>query len=232
MKSPEQALGPRRRVLDGLVGALVALVLLALVVVGALWWWGRSADAPTVPDPGAAPPPASAPDDLGPDETWLADVQLGSGDLRSPDGALSDVTATGTDVRFGPDGMVAGRLDVEATVPFDQVAAGVGAGVTIAPAEDGQASLSRTVEVLGRQVGVVATGTVRAEDGLLVLEPTSIDVGGPDLLARAAADVVNALVTIRQPVEGVPEGLVLREVAVVEDGFRATLAGEGVRLGG
>jgi hypothetical protein len=232
VKSPEQALGPRRRVLDGFVGALVALVLVALVVVGALWWWGRSADAPTVPDPGAAPPPATAPDDLGADETWLADVQLGSGDLTSPDGALSDVTATGTDVRFGPDGMVAGRLDVEATVPFDQVAAGVGAGVTIAPAADGQASLSRTVEVLGRQVGVVATGTVRAEDGLLVLEPTSIDVGGPDLLARAAADVVNALVTIRQPVEGVPEGLVLREVAVVEDGFRATLAGEGVRLGG
>jgi hypothetical protein len=232
VKSPEQALGPRRRLLDGLVGAVVALVLLALVVVGALWWWGRSADAPSVPDPGAAPPPAAAPDDLGPDETWLADVQLGSGDLRAPDGALTDVTATGTDVRFGPDGMLAGRLDVEATVPFDRVAAGVGEGVSIEPADDGRASLRRTVELLGREVGVVATGTVRAEDGLIVVEPQRIDVGGPDFLAGPTAAVVRGLVTIRQPVEGVPEGLVLQQVTVQDDGFRALLSGEDVRLDG
>ena len=38
--------------------------------------------------------------------------------------------------------------------------------------------------------------------------------------------------TIRQPVEGVPEGLVLKEVTVQDDGFRALLSGEDVRLDG
>ena len=37
--------------------------------------------------------------------------------------------------------------------------------------------------VLGRTVDVRATGTVRAEDGLIVVEPQGIDVGGPDFLA-------------------------------------------------
>ena len=40
------------------------------------------------------------------------------------------------------------------------------------------------------------------------------------------------LVTIRQPVEGVPDGLVLQEVTVQDDGFRARLSGTDVRLGG
>ena len=52
----------------------------------------------------------------------------------------------------------------------------------------------------------------------------------PDPEAVGAA--VRELVTIRQPVEGVPEGLVLQEVAVQDDGFRARLSGTDVRLGG
>jgi hypothetical protein len=37
-------------------------------------------------------------------------------------------------------------------------------------------------------------------------------------------------VTIEQTVEGLPEGLVLRDVAVQDDGFRARLDGVDVRL--
>ncbi len=68
--------------------------------------------------------------------------------------------------------------------------------------------------------------------GLIVVEPQRIDVGGPDFLAGPTAAVVRGLVTIRQPVEGVPEGLVLQQVTVQGDGFRALLSGEDVRLDG
>jgi hypothetical protein len=37
-------------------------------------------------------------------------------------------------------------------------------------------------------------------------------------------------VTIEQDIEGLPEGLVLRDVAVRDDGFRATFRGEDVEL--
>jgi hypothetical protein len=66
--------------------------------------------------------------------------------------------------------------------------------------------------------------------GRLVVEPRSIDVGGPDVLARSLADVARQLVTIEQDVQGLPEGLVLQRVTVEDAGFRAHLEGADVRL--
>ena len=81
-------------------------------------------------------------------------------------------------------------MEVQATVPFADVAADLGGDSVVRPAEDGQAAVVRTVEVLGRDATVVATGTVDVVGGLLVVEPTSIDLGGPDLLSRTVAAVV------------------------------------------
>ena len=228
----------RRRVRDGLVGALVLLLVLLIVAVVGFWLLSRPADEPSgsaspTPAPSATDPAGvETPDDLGPDETWLGDVDLSTSVLVSPDGTLLDVVATGRGIRSGPDGITAARLDVEATQPFATVAAGIGGGATLTAADDGRAELRRSVTVLGRTLDVRATGTVRAEDGLIVVEPQEIDLGGPDFLAQAVGAAVRELVTIRQPVEGVPEGLVLQEVTVRDDGFRARLSGTDVRLGG
>ncbi len=88
----------------------------------------------------------------------------------------------------------------------------------------------RTVEALGRELRVIATGTVEVEAGRLVVEPRSIDFGGPDFLSDATAAVVRRLVAIEHDIEGLPEGLVLQDVAVQGDGFRARLLGEDVQL--
>jgi stage V sporulation protein SpoVS len=88
----------------------------------------------------------------------------------------------------------------------------------------------RTVEVLGRELRVVATGTVEARDGRIVVEPRSIDIGGPELVSGAIAAVVRQFVTIEQQVEGLPAGLVLQDVSVQADGFRAHLTGNDVAL--
>jgi hypothetical protein len=127
--------------------------------------------------------------------------------------------------------MVAERLTVDATVPFGVVASKLGDGTEVRAAEGGQVMVVRTVEALGRQLAVTATGTVEADAGRLVVEPRSIHFGGPGFVSDAVGAVVNRLVTIEHDIEGLPEGLVLQDVAVQEDGFRARLSGEDVRLG-
>ena len=115
-------------------------------------------------------------------------------------------------------------------MPFDVVARQIGPGTTVAAAGDGQASVRRTVEVLGRELDVVATGTVEVVGGRLVVNPRSIDVGGPAFVADAVAAVARELVVIEQDVEGLPAGLLLRQVTVTDAGFRARLDGEDVEI--
>lgn len=225
------------RAKDWLIGAAGMALLLALAV--AILWWVVTNPAGEE-GAGAAPPPSSSgaerpsdakpPADLRDDEVWLGDLTLDAGTVVTAGSTLRDVRAVGHDVVTGPDGLVAGELTVDATVPFDAVAAELGDGTVVRAAEDGQAMVIRTVEALGRELRVVATGTVEVEGGSLVLEPSSIDIGGPDFLSSALAAVVRTFVTIDHDIDGLPEGLVLQDVAVREDGFRASLEGEDVKL--
>jgi hypothetical protein len=226
----------RQRARDRLTGAALAVLLLAVVAVGLLWWLTQPAGtaagtgaAPTARPPAAAPGGLEPPGDLAADESWLADVVLDAGEVVTPDSRLRDVRAVGRDVRSGPAGARAGTLEVDATVPFEVVAGQLGGGIVVRRAGS-RAQVVRTLDVAGRQLRVVATGDVTVEDGRLVVEPRSIDVGGPDLLASRLADLARRLVTIEQDVEGLPEGLVLQRVTVQDDGFRARLEGEDVRL--
>jgi hypothetical protein len=208
-------------------------VLGAVVVIA---WWAVSAPAGRggpgpVPTADAQRAPGAGPAGLGRDEVWLADLTLDAGTVVTDGSVLRDVRAVGQDVVSGPDGLVAGRLDVDATVPFDVVAGELGEGAVVRAADGGQATVVRTVEALGRELRVVATGTVEVEEGRLVVEPRSIDFGGPDFLSGAAAAVVRRLVTIEHDIEGLPRGLVLRDVDVQGDGFRADLRGDNVTLG-
>ena len=223
------------RVKDWLIGA--AGMVLVLVVIAAALWWAVSApagggEAGPVPSPSVdgRPPAAQPPADLREGEVWLADLALDAGTVVSAGSTLRDVHAVGQDVVTRPDGLVAGRLSVDATVPFEVVANQLGAGTEVRPADGGQATVVRTVTVLGRELRVTATGTVEVKGGKLVVEPRSIDLGGPDFLSDATAAVVRRFVTIEHSIEGLPEGLVLQNVAVQGDGFRANLRGEDVKL--
>lgn len=224
------------RAKDWLIGA--AGMLLLLVVTVAVFWWVVSdpvggGEASPVPSPtvGAERPPSEEPPaDLREDEVWLADLRLDAGTVVTSGSTLRDVRAVGQDVVTGPDGLIAARLTVDATVPFEAIADELGDGTEVRAADDGQATVVRTVEALGRELRVTATGTVEVEAGRLVMEPRSIDVGGPDFLSDAIAAVVRRFVTIEHNIEGLPEGLVLQDVAVRSDGFRANLLGEDVNL--
>ncbi|TLM86490.1 DUF2993 domain-containing protein [Pseudarthrobacter sp. NamE2] len=220
------------RVKDWLIGAAGMLLVLG-ILVGALWWAGSkpASRGEAVPPPNTREAEAEAPSDLRGDELWFGDLVLDSGTVRSAGSTLRDVHAVGEDVVTGPEGTVVGRLAVDATVPFDVVARELGGGTVVSAADSGQARVVRTIEALGRELRVTATGTVHAEGGKLVVEPRSIDLGGPAFFSGGTAAVVRSLVTIEHEIEGLPAGLVLQDVAVRDDGIRASLRGEDVRLG-
>lgn len=224
------------RAKDWLIGA-TGMVLVMGVAVVILWLAvtnpaGGSGAGPVPSPTGGAGRPSGAepPAGLGEGEVWLADLALDAGTVVAEGSLLRDVRATGEDVVTGPDGLVAARLAVDATVPFEVIAGELGAGTVVRAADGGQATVVRTVEALGRELRVTATGTVEVEAGKLVVQPRSIDFGAPSFLSDAVGAVVRRLVTIEHGIEGLPEGLVLRDVAVQGDGFRANLSGEDVKL--
>lgn len=213
------------------------MTLLVLAVLVVLVWWrvtqpaGDGADArPSAPVDTGQMWGLEPPEDLAEDEVWFAELELDAWTLVTADAELRDVEAVGQDVVTSPEAVVAARVRVEATVPFEVVATELGDGVELTSAQDGRARVVRTVEVQGRELAVTATGTVDVVDGRLVVEPSSIDVGELEVLSDEAADVVRRLVTVEHAVEGLPEGLVLTDVVVQGDGFRATLHGEDVEI--
>lgn len=217
-----------KQFLLGVVTTLVVLVVGVAVLLGSI----GSGTAPAVPRPPATPAGAATPPaDLGADETWLGSVDLTSRDLVSAEGDLAGVRARGTGVRFGPAGLHADTLALDATVPFATVARQIGAGTSVYAAPDGRAGIQRTATLFGRTVTIRATGTVRADRGQLLIEPETVDLGGPAFLDAVAGAAARALVTIRRPVPGVPRGLVLRKVTTTPSGFAVVLDGADVTVG-
>jgi hypothetical protein len=219
-----------KQFLLGVVTTLVALAVAAGVLLFSLGSGADPAPTPTVADSpaGAA---ADPPGDLGADETWLGSVDLTSEDVVASEGDLVDVHATGSGVRFGPDGLRADRLDIDATIPFATVAEQVGPDTRVYAVSGGRAGVERTVTLLGRDVTVRATGTVTADGGQLLIEPETVDLGGPGFVNSAASALARTLVTIRQPVPGVPDGMTLTDVTVSGAGFAASLSGTDVSIG-
>ena len=215
------------------VAATLAVLTLGLVVLVVSLPTGDSGAAG--PAPTAAPTSsatvAQQPSDLAEDETWLGAVELRSQDVVSARGDLVDVVATGSGVRFSQAGLTAEQLDIDATIPFTTVAEQVGEDVRVYDAGDGRTGVERQVTILGRDLTLQATGTVSADGGQLLIEPETVDLGGPAFLDSAASALARSLVTIRQDVAGVPEGMSLTAVEVTPEGFDAQLTGADVVIG-
>ncbi|MCA1782874.1 MAG: LmeA family phospholipid-binding protein [Dermatophilaceae bacterium] len=218
----------RRSFALGFGAGILSLLVVAAVLLLIVSTPAGPAVAPSSPRAQVTSP--ASPPAVGPGETWLSDVELSSGDVRTTDGPLRDVTASGSGVRLTPDGLRADRLDLVATLPFETTAEQIGDGIELYP--DGELTgLRRTVEILGRQVPIEATGRVRAVDGQLVIEPETVDLGSFEWLDRVASAAVRTFVTIRHTVTGIPDGMRLDDVEVHQDGFRVELSGTDVRIG-
>lgn len=216
-----------RRFLLGVVTGVVAVAVALVAVVLAASQPG-GATAPLAPS--ATATAGAPPGDLRAGETWLETVELDSRSVLTPDGPFRDVRATGSDVRMSEQGLRAGTLRLDATLPFDAAARQIGQGLQLYAAGAGRAGVRRTASFLGRTLVVRATGTVTADRGQLVIEPETVDLGGPGWLDAGLSAAARRLVTVRHDVQGLPRGMRLTRVSVVDGGFRAHLEGSGVVL--
>lgn len=217
-----------------LLGVITTLVVSAIATGALLVSLGSGAEPATPQVSGSSVTPEArveAPGDLTEEETWLGAVDLAGEDVVSSDGELTLVDASGSGVRFGPDGLRAARLDIDARIPFDSVAEQVGPDTRIYAVSGGLAGIEREVTVLGRDLTVRATGAVTADGGQLVIEPETVDLGGPSFVDATLSAIARTLVTIRQDVPGAPSGMALTDVSVTGAGFDARLTGTDVTIG-
>ena len=183
--------------------------------------------------PGASPDPPTTPRaSVSSDGTRLTFERLeGSGGvLTSPQGRVEDLELSARDVVVAGSTMTMGTATVDGVVPFTLVADEIGPGTTVTAIGQGQARVTRTVEVLGRRLGISATGRVDVEDGAVVVDPVSVETGGPQWLEGFIARTAGRFVALRHDVEGLPEGLELQRASVADDGIRVQLTGEDVVL--
>ena len=213
----------------GVAGTLAVLGAALAVLVATLPTAGDQSDPARVP--AGAPTEPVRPDDLGEGETWFARADLATDLVETPDGPLHDVDAAGTGVRVGPDGVRAESLEVRATLPFATAAEQIGEGVTLSDAGGNRVRVTRTVSIAGRDVALSGTGSVRVEDGRLVVQPRTVDLG-PGWLSSLVSGAAEDLVTVRHTVQGLPEGTWLRSISVQDKGFAVQLSGHDVHLSG
>lgn len=167
-----------------------------------------------------------------PDATRLTFGRLEgtNGVLTSPEGRVEELSLSARDVVVAGSTMTMASATVDGVVPFSVVAEQIGPGTTVSATGDGRARVTRSVEVLGRRLGISATGRVDVVDGAVVVEPMSVETGGPQWLEGLIARTAGRFVALRHDVEGLPEGLELQRAAVADQGIRVHLTGEDVVL--
>lgn len=208
---------------------VVAGMLGLLVVAGILLMMISSPAGQALPLPSTPPSPGPT-TSVEPGETWLDDVDVSSSTVLTADGPLRDIAATGSGVTLSSDGLLADELTIVATLPFETTAQQVGDDIKLYAAGE-SAGLRRTVEMLGREVDIDATGRVSAENGQLVIEPETVSLGSAGWIDSLASTTIRSLVTVHHTVAGLPAGMRLDSVAVQPDGFRVELSGTSVEIG-
>ncbi|WP_127573607.1 DUF2993 domain-containing protein [Georgenia faecalis] len=160
----------------------------------------------------------------------LAEVRI-AGDRVVVDGVtLDDVQVTARDVTTA-EPYAAGSVELNATLPVESLRSAVASadpGLSLA-VDDGELTLGLDVLGLDVAVGVVpvAAGTA------VTLELTGVSLGGAEVSADdLPAAVTDLLGEWRLEVPGLPQGLELTRVDVIEDGLRVRAAGRDVDLAG
>jgi hypothetical protein len=149
-------------------------------------------------------------------------IDLTAADLGQPEGTRADVALRGVQVPLSDvlDGSVqevpVERVDGTATLSYDLLAAQLGPGTELARDGDGL-RITRTVELLDRQVPLTASGQVTLEGSDLVVDVEDAAGAGVDLpgfVVDQAADLLD----LRYTVPPLPFGLRLTGVTPAADG--------------
>ncbi|MGY1837754.1 MULTISPECIES: LmeA family phospholipid-binding protein [unclassified Modestobacter] len=151
-------------------------------------------------------------------------IQLTAEELGQPAGTSADVVLRGVEVPLSD--VLSGsvqevpveRVDGTAMLSYELLSEQLGGDTTLAPAADGL-QITRTVEVLGAQVPLSATGTLSLDGQVLVVDVEEASAAGveiPDFVVDRAADLLD----FRYSVPELPFGLQLTDVDARDDGVQ------------
>ena len=163
-------------------------------------------------------------------------IQLTSADLGQPDGTDADIALRGVQVPLSD--VVAGsvqqvpvdRVDGTATLSYDLLSAQLEGDTRIERDGDGL-RISRTVDVLGQQVPLTASGDVTLDGSDLVVdvdEATGAGVELPQIVVDRASDLLD----LRYTVPPLPFGLQLTDVRPADDGVVVDVEATSTVIGG
>jgi len=149
-------------------------------------------------------------------------ISLTADQLGQPEGTRADVVLRGVEVPLSS--VLAGsvqevpveRIDGTATLSYALLSAQLGSGTELEREGDGL-RITRTLEVLGQQVRLTATGQVALDGNDLVVdveEASGAGVDVPGFLLDRATDLLD----LRYPVPALPFGLQLTGVRPAADG--------------
>ncbi len=149
-------------------------------------------------------------------------VDLTADQLGQPAGTRADVSLRG--VRLPLLDAVSGaveevpveRVDGTATLSYDLLADELGGDATLTPEADGL-RITRTLEALGVEVPVTATGTLRLDGQDVVVDVTEAEAAGADV-PGFVLDRAEDLLDFRYPVPALPFGLQLTGVRPEPEG--------------
>jgi len=163
-------------------------------------------------------------------------IALTAPDLGQPEGTDADVVLRGVEVPLSD--VLAGsvqqvpvdRVDGTATLSYALLSAQLGGDTRLEREGDGL-RITRTVELLGRQVALTAAGDVTLDGSDLVVdvdEAAGAGVELPDLVVDRADDLLD----LRYTVPPLPFGLQLTGVRPADDGVVVDLEATGTVIGG
>ncbi|OMQ15917.1 hypothetical protein A7K94_0206160 [Modestobacter sp. VKM Ac-2676] len=155
-------------------------------------------------------------------------IQLTAEELGQPAGTSADVALRGVEVPLSD--VLSGsvqeipveRVDGTAMLSYELLSEQLGGDATLAPAADGL-QITRTVEVLGAQVPLSATGTLTLDGQVLVVDVDEASAAGVELPAFVV-DRAADLLDFRYSVPELPFGLELTAVDARDDGVQVRVA--------
>ena len=160
-------------------------------------------------------------------------ISFDAEDLGQPAGTRADVVLRGAEVPlselFGVvERVPVDRLEGTATVSYELLAAQLGGDTRLERDGDGL-RLTRTVELLGQQVPLTASGTVALEGSDLVVDVEDAAGAGVEL-PGFLVDQADDLLDLRYTVPPLPYGLQLSAVRPADDGVVIDLEATGTVL--
>jgi hypothetical protein len=163
-------------------------------------------------------------------------IRLTAADLGQPDGTDADVALHGVEVPLSD--VVSGsvqqvpvdRIDGTATLSYDLLSSQLEGDTTLERDGDGL-RITRTVELLGQQVPLTASGDVTLDGSDLVVDVEQASGAGVDL-PEAVVSRASDLLDLRYTIPPLPFGLQLTDVSPADDGVVVDVEATGTVIGG